>query len=518
MWFHTIENVEWVEIMTALKERLVFRHVLLGKKPEKEWPKTRIRHMEFYHAKFELEGRELNGMELVSEYSQRFPYEKPQTHRAELNRMLSECGIGQFSFLSPDVLRGFLLSSMALEEWKEYRPCLKDFQKREFGLADIRLRGRMLMLNVGVELLNQRNGTYYAFLDYVEDPKLHLTLRAIYGFRLMMDVFSRAEIAVFCPNRLCDATLSPEFLRNVLLSLKSEDDWKLWGRCADDFYGLKFEPPTYDAFSGKTLLAKYQATKRGSLKEMFAEAALDVGTDPSLKVEKSKDHYERVYPYDLLDPLQMRALLLQVCSEKEWNKPKDFADLRKKRVKITGKEQRGEELAVHTLMQIYCVQKYNSEQTKMTGKPSHLNLNDFQSNPVLIKFLRSNVENLKEMLDLAGIDYGKAFIPSITELDLRDPSVLRRLLLNGTSAALPMHARNAGGSWNIQDFRNTRFKDPKTGLEISGHGLLLYYSVLDYVAQHPVVSPSTAVYELRLGRSNTEVMRQILRASGIEKG
>jgi hypothetical protein len=206
-----------------------------------------------------------------------------------------------------------------------------------------------------------------------------------------------------------------------------------------------------------------------------------------------------------------------VCSEKVWKKPQVFANLRKKRVNIEDKEKRGPALSLHTLMQIYCVQKYNHEQTLRTGEPSYLTLNDFQHTPDLVKFLRSNVETLKEMLDLAGIYYGKAFIPSITGLDLKDPSVLRRLLLNGSLGGLPFDVNKARKSGKIMEFRKAEFTDPKTGLEVRGHGLMLYFSVQDYLSKHPGVIPSTAVFELKLGRSSLKVMREILQLAGIGK-
>ena len=241
--------------------------------------------------------------------------------------------------------------------------------------------------------------------------------------------------------------------------------------------------------------------------DMFGKAGLEIGTAPELKIEKAREHYERAYPYDLLDPVQLRKLLLQVYSKKEWKKPQELLKLRKKKVRIDGKERIDGALSVHTMMQIYCVQKYNQEQELRTGKPSYLTLMDFQSNPSLGSFLHSNIEILKEMLDLAGIDYGKAFAPSITDLDLKDPSVLRRLVLNGNVKRLPKTS---------MEFRKAKFKDPNSGIEINGHTLMLYFSVQDYVNRHPGVSASVAVFDLKLGKSNSSVMKEVYRAARIK--
>ena len=247
----------------ALKGRRVFRDALLAKTPANEWPKTRIRHQKFYAAKFKFEGKELKGKQLVKEYAERFPYDKTHSLMAEVNRMLSECGIQQLSFLSPWMLRGLLLSSMSEEQWKRYRPSRDDFRKREFCWIGVRLRGQMLLNNVRMELLNQMNGTYYAYTDYQKgQPYLPLvphTDPRVSDSSLIKEILSRAEIEVACPLRISDATLSKETLRSILLSLKSRDDWKRVDGSSIRFSKMRFEPEGYDPFSGDSLMDRYKA-------------------------------------------------------------------------------------------------------------------------------------------------------------------------------------------------------------------------------------------------------------------
>ncbi|MEK6827872.1 MAG: hypothetical protein AABX78_00835, partial [Nanoarchaeota archaeon] len=101
------------------------------------------------------------------------------------------------------------------------------------------------------------------------------------------------------------------------------------------------------------------------------------------------------------------------------------------------------------------------------------------------------------------------FIPDISEVDLHDPTILRRMLFHATLEGRdfsPTELKNAG----IQQFRKARFRDPTTGVEIAGQSLMIYYSALHYVKGHPEVGLDEAAQNLHKGKSNTAVMSEIL--------
>ena len=125
--------------------------------------------------------------------------------------------------------------------------------------------------------------------------------------------------------------------------------------------------------------------------------------------------------------------------------------------------------------------------------------------------IQSNREALGELLDFAGLEY--KFVPNVWDVDLHDSSFLRRFLYNGTLQGERLSARDltTTPSWKL---RKAVFTDPSTGLELKGHSLMLYYTALHYVKEHPEVGLDEATNDLNKGKSNQKVWDEILGKAG----
>ena len=482
----------------ALEDRLTFRQALLEHRTEDEWREYRLDHLQFYRKRVPFEGREVNYGDLIKEYAQRFPADKDYSTRGHLNRMLADCEVPQFSFTDPEVIRGFLLSAKSQAEWNKYQPSYHTFDKMDFQYHGIPLKGQMLLHHVFVGLDNQENGTYYAVLDYQERPELKTRLNQDRSARFVTGLFERGGIKVKS-KLIQEEDLTLERLREILLARRTEDEWRLWRGKREDFWSTWFELEGYKNFTGASLRRRFEEVqgKKYSVKELFTKAEIEVG-DPEFVRKSLEDRFERFYGvFD--NPTAMRNLFLGIKSEEEWAKPQQYSPLRKQKVSIDGDRS----VSIHTLLHLFSIYRYNSEQETIDA---YIGFNEVQSEEHK-GLIQSNKKALGELLDFAGLEY--RFIPDISEVDLHDPTVLRRMLFHATLEGRdlsPTELKSAG----IQQFRKARFKDPTTGVDIAGQSLMIYYSALHYVKEHPEVGLDDAANKLHQGKSNLAVMAEIL--------
>ena len=480
----------------TLEDRLAFREALLDHKDEGDWQDYRPDHRRFYTATFDLDGEAVTGSELIQEYATHFPTDVECSDRAHLNRMLTECDIPQFTFTTPEVLRAFLLSNRPASEWARYEPSYHSFQGFEFQYAGIQVQGQMLLHNCLVELENAANGTHFAFIDYLTQPELKRKLYHDRNAKFVAELFETAGLKVkHCS--ILDEELTPERLREILLSTMFEDEWTKWEGGSADFLGMRFDLDEYRIFTGFSLRRRYEEFqgRKVNTKQIFDDVGLSVASDPDLLRKRLENHLERFY--GLFDnPDRVRELLLQVRSEGEWRTPQTFGTLRGERIAIDG----GRKVTIHSLLHLYSVHKYNAQQDDVDER---IFCQDAQEKSGIIQ---SNKTALGELLDFAGLEY--RFVPSVTEVELDDPHLLRRMLLNGTLKGDRVTVRQLNDLPSYK-LRGAKFTDPRTGLSLKGHSLMLFYSALPYVKEHDI-GLEEAVNTLHQGKSNQTVMNEIL--------
>ncbi|MBI4983490.1 hypothetical protein HZC32_02500 [Candidatus Woesearchaeota archaeon] len=485
----------------TLEDRVAFREALLEHRPEKEWKQYRPQHQSVYHGTFALEGREVSGTELIREYAQKFPADREYSDRGTLNRMLSECKVPQFSFTDPDVMRGFLLSARSPVQWNKYQPSYHTFWTLDFKHMGIDIKGQMLLYNIFVELENQRNGTFYAFVDYTPErnPEMYKKVQATRSGSFITKAFEIAGLTVKSKSILQE-DLTSERLREILLTKRTEEEWENWQGGHADFKSTWFDLEGYRNFAGASLRRRYQELrgKDRSVKEMFSEAGIKVGGNPELLRKTLEDRFEHFYSvFD--DPTGVRNLFLGIMSEEKWAKPQQYSPLRKQKVAVNGDRS----VSIHTLLHLFSIYKHNAEQETID---TYIGFNEAQSEQHK-GLIQSNKKALGELLDFAGLEY--RFIPDISEVNLHDPTVLRRMLFHATLEGRDFshtELKNAG----IQQFRKARFRDPTTGVDIAGQSLMIYFSALYYVKEHPGVGLDEAAQTLHKGKSNLAVMNEIL--------
>ncbi len=483
----------------TLEDRLPFKEALLEHRTEQEWEHYRPQHQSFYHGSFSLEGRGVTGSDLISEYVARFPADRDYSDKGNLNRMLADCEVPQFSFTNPEVMKGFLLSARSPAQWSKYQPSYHTFWNLDFRHTGINLKGQMLLYNVFVELENQQEGTFYAFIDYQKDRELFKKIQTTRNGAFIKGLFDIAGLTVKGKSIL-DEDLTPERLREILLTRRNEEEWQRWEGKGSEFEQTWFDLEGYRNFTGGALRRHYEKLheSRFSAKDIFSEADVSVGSDPAMLRRKINDRFETLYGI-LEDPQAVRELFLQVQSEEEWNKPQRFTYLRGKRVKIDGDRT----INIHSLLHLFSAYKYNAQQDSVESYVGY----DAQGDPQHKGLFRSNKTELGELLDFAGIE--AKFIPDVSEVDLHNPTVLRRMLFNGTydGRTLTVDDLKTTPSWKL---RKTLFTDPSTGLELKGHSLMLFYSALHYVKEHPEVGLEEATNTLKKGKSNQAVWNEIL--------
>ncbi|MBI2662294.1 hypothetical protein HYX11_02435 [Candidatus Woesearchaeota archaeon] len=492
----------------TLEDRLAFIEALLDHKPENEWKQYRPQHQSVYHGTFALEGRDVSGTELIREYAKRFPADREYSDRGTLNRMLLECGVPKFSFTDPEVMRGFLHSARSPVQWSKYQPSYHTFWTLDFKHMGIDIKGQMLLYNLFVELENQRNGTFYAFVDYTPErnPEMYKQLQATRSGAFIARAFEIAGLTVKSKSILQE-DLTPERLREILLTRRTEEEWENWQGGHADFKSTWFDLDGYKNFAGASLRRHYQKIRGEdrSVKDMFSEAGIKVGGNPELLRKTLEDRFERFYGvFD--DPVAVRDLFLQMNTEEGWAKPQQYSPLRKQKVAINGDRS----VSIHTLLHLFSIYKYNAEQETID---TYIDFNKAQSEEHK-GLIQSNKKALGELLDFAGLEY--KFIPDITEVDLHDSTVLRRMLFHATLEGETLShndLKNAG----IQQFRKARFRDPATGVDIAGQSLMIYFSALYYVKEHPEVGLDEAATTLHKGKSNSAVMGEILEKAGLHR-
>ena len=485
------------------KGRDNFRESLLEYKARDYWKEHRPNHLQLYRARFNFEGRELSGQEIIGEYASRFPADRKYSTKANLNRMLEECGIEQFLFSNPDTLRGFLLSAKSPAQWNDYEPSYHSFNDMTFQYIGIALKGQMLLNHVFMELENKANRTYYAFVDYSRNA----------GLQNKLEKGTTAEfigklpvIAGFKPRikEVDSENLPPDRVREILIAQKSAENWAKWDGSADDFRKMRFRIPEYRVFTGSALLRGYEQTtgKRCTVDDLFKIANVQVASDPSVLRKWKTEHLDKMCGM-MDDPVAIRNLFLQLRSEKEWKRPRTFVDTRHERVNIDGKK-----VTVHDLLHRYSIHKYNSRQT---NPDDYVFLKEAQSRSNVIQ---SNTATLKELLEFGGLE--AKFIPDVGDVDLHSPVVLKRLLFNGRLADRKIPVSEAV-QMKAEYFRKIRFTDPDTGFSLTGHSLMIYFDALKYTKHHPEVTLNQAAVGMNKGKSNQKVMDELVETAGLRR-
>ncbi len=414
--------------------------------------------------------------------------------------MFAECEVPQFSFTDPEVLRGFLLSARSPAQWSKYQPSYHTFCTVDFKHMGIDLKGQMLHYHVFVELENQREGTFYAFVDYTPErnPQMYKKIQTTRSGAFIAKLFEIAGLTVKGKSIL-EEDLNPEKLREILLTKRTEEEWRLWRGKSGDFESTWFDLEGYKNFAGASLRRHFEEVQgqKYSVKDLFTEAKIEVG-DPEFLRKRLEDRFELFYGvFD--DPTKVRNLFLGIMSEEEWAKPQQYSPLRKQKVAVNGDRS----VNIHTLCHLFSIYKYNTGQETID---TYICFNEAQSEKHK-GLIQSNKKALGELLDFAGLEY--RFIPDISEVDLHDPTILRRMLFHATLEGRdfsPTELKNTG----IQQFRKARFRDPTTGVDIAGQSLMIYFSALHYVKEHPEVGLDEAAQTLHKGKSNLAVMSEIL--------
>jgi hypothetical protein len=487
-----------------------YRNAIIEQVPANEHMDSRDYHHKFSRKTFYLDGKKVDGKELLRQYNVDFPADRSYGRKENIGRIFAECDIPRFSYSSPETLRAFLLSAKSQNDWAQNETTMNELKDMEFQYEGIRVKGQMLFYHALVEELNKQNGTHYSFSSYLTNPELNRLLFSGLNNELMKRVFRGAQI----PTRVYDVQdvkLNPELLRVFLLSQNDADGWKKWDGTVDDFGSMRFDILGLKNFTGNLLRRTYeeQTGEKYSLEELFENAHLEVSTDSSLLERKVQAHYNDIYSV-FQKPSEVRKSLLSALSEDEWATPQKLEDLRKLKMTLDGRE-----ITLHTFLQLYGVHKHNEQTQKSTGNPSYRTLGEMQEDSELSKELHSNYDVLKEILDVAGIRYNFS-LPNISNINLTDPSVLKRFLSNGEMCRVPVRTSSLN-ELNTTLFRKIRFRDPQTNLEVSGHSLMIYYSGHKYSSAHPGVTVNDAISKNKAGKSSKKVMKEIIKRAGLDK-
>lgn len=495
--------------LMVLEDRLSFREALLEHRTEEEWKQYRPHHFTLYNELVHFEGKETTYEEVIKQYAQRFPADRNYSVKAHLNRMLADCEVPHFSFTNPEVIRGFLLSAKSPAEWARYQPSRITFQSMSFQYQGISILGQMLLYNIFVELDNQENGTFYAFLDYQQRPDLTKRLGKSMVTKSITKIFDLAGIKIKS-KLIAEENITSERLREILLTKRTEEEWKRWEGNSSDFNQTWFDLVGYRNFNGASLLRHYEEAKgrRISAKDLFTEAKVEVGSDPTLLHKRIENRFERLYGI-LDDPVAVRDLFLQLKSEEEWKQPQQFTNLRRERVAISVDRS----ITIHTLLHLFSAYKYNAQQDSVESYICFEAMK--QNHPKHNGLFKSNKTELSELLDFAGLEH--KFIPTLgdDDIDLHDPALLKRMLFHAKyeNRVLSVDELN---SMPFNKLRKATFTDPSTGLELKGQSLMIFYSALYYVKEHPEMGLEEA-NKLNKGKSNQAVMNEILEKAGLKR-
>ncbi len=499
-------NIFIMEIKMGLEDRISFKNALLNLKSQEEWqsyrPCTREDfNSDFYNSQFTFEKEQISGRELVEKYAMTFPSNRDYSPRAQLNRMLTECEIPQFTFSKPEILKGFLLSAKNPAKWKaKGLQSTSEFENTEFQYFGFQMKGKMLAYNVFVELENQQNNTFYSFGDYLQNPNLQRELWKAGSRKFYSKLFEIAGLELKKGKSLLQQDLSPKRLREILLSGMSQEDWGKWKGSVSDFERLQFELEGYEPFSGLSLKNAYLINKgeKVSIKKMFEEAQIPYNPEKQRRLH-TKDNFQERTNNLFGDPNSLRKSLLELMSQEEWSEPKQFQEVRLKKINFSGKE-----FTLHSLMHYYCMHKYNAQQEDVNKRI------DWQQQEQISA--PSSREVLDEILNIAGIQ--NRWIATFEDVDLRDPKFIRRIFLNAEYDGKPISTVQFKRLDNKEQ-RKVRVRESEIGFDKSVHSFMLYFTAYDFWKEHQENTLNDVVQKLKKGKSNKSTLKQVLDFAGL---
>ena len=201
----------------------------------------------------------------------------------------------------------------------------------------------------------------------------------------------------------------------------------------------------------------------------------------------------------------LRESLLEIMSQEEWSKPKNFTDVRSKPITIYRQTR-----TLHTLMTLYSVYKYNINQN---SPEEMLNLNQAQRNPKYSHIPLSSRAVLDDILNIAGIQ--NRWHPSFENVDLRNRNYVRKILLNAEHADGSPVTITEIKEMNAWDWRTVRVKDPEIGLDKALRSLVQYFTAFDYWKTHPKYSLNHVVQKRKKGKVNKKALNEVLEFAGL---
>ncbi|GEM_PF-4007761 len=508
-WGAVFGSVLDVEDKATLESRITeeikpFREALLALRPTEQWKNERLEYTGgFYHRRVLFEGKAIPMKRVVQEFiSRHFPAEREYSDMAQLNRMVAMAGIERFSFRDSAVLHKMFLSVKTEEEWKDYEPSSSDFDKMNFTYTKSKsLQGQMLMIHTDLEEFNETHGTFYAFMDCNNQKRLGDATIGVSTADKIAKLFERAGIAVSHAH-LEEMVLDSQKVKEILLSARGAEEWVSWPGTVEEFISTTFKIPGYRRFSGGMLqgVLEQQQGIKYSVKDVFALAGMEYGTDPAIRHGKLEDRFEKFYGM-FTDREVMHHLFLQVQSPEAWATPQYFQGLRTKSVHYHGRE-----ITLHTMMLLFGVYENNCQLKKRVE--DYVTFADLQKDPALNRY--SNKDTLGRILCYGKLDC--KWIPDVTEVELGSPTFLRRLLEQGEydGKTISYDEMNRMG---VSEFRKVALQDHETGFTIKGHALMLFYSALPYQQQFPDKNISEIVQRMKLGKSNASVKESIFEAT-----
>ena len=488
-----------------------YRNALLSFRDREQWRETDVNLRILRPKKLRLKGKVITLGDLVEEFTEENSNEEDYSHRSNFNRMLHECEIERFNYSNPDNIRGFLFSARGVEGWKDWEVSTSEFRPMQFQYKGMAKKGRMLALNIFMDEWNDENGTFYSQEDFTGNPELNSELSKAYSLNYLISIFNKSGVQIR-DRHIGSEDIDKDVLREILLSHADEDEWRNLLLDRDEFHSLRFNLRPYVTFTGHSLLKRLRESKEEDLDidDLFDLANLESGrTNPMLSRESRITRYNEKYGF-LDDSDRVREIMLKLYSEKDWNKSKEFQEVRKRNF-----EYQGEKRSVHTLLNWYSTHKHNREQEQETGSNPYLFMAEIQDDPELSKgVLKSSKELLEELLEIGGIPHDNTFRVNITDYNLRNSQVLNMFLTNVSYEGEPTNVRRL---LNMRSpsaaVRFATYSDPSSNFQISGHGLMIYYSTQDMRNQDLDMNKKEIFNK---GRSNLSIFEEMVQNSGLD--
>lgn len=483
---------------TDYTKREEFRRALLSKRSEEEWNSTMLNPIRIYSEAFKIGDTELTGKEVVERYREIFPSSEDKSLGTTTRRMFYETRVPHLSFANPEVLRMYLLSASSAQEWEQTEISPKDFSKMRFQYAGHQIKGQMLLLNAYTDISNQEKGTHFTFSDHLKAPASKRIVHKAITKEFLKEIFERAEVKARYDD-ISEHKLTLLEAKKIILDKMSEESWRRYEMGISGFESIRFDYDSFRSFTGETLRRALDNNITST--QFFERLGIEIGADsmaPERRVQENNEQYARIFT----DSESLRKIFLQIQTEDQWKKPQLFSNLRGKEILVSDKS-----IVLHSFLQLYGLHRYNQE----TGE--NYSFTEIQDNEELKEKLKSNTATLCHLLSQAGIEYG-IFNPKITDLNLSDPNVIRRMLSNGKIHHKSISLEELAKS-KITDFRKTVFRDPETEVEISGQSLMMYHTAQRYAMGNPTVSTGEALIQNK-GKSNTSVKNGLLELIGIE--